>query len=202
MKEIQFFQNQINKIPKGKPFPISALGHKASYANTRQVLSRLVKAGKIMRATRGIYVRPKEVPYLGKVLPPSEEIVKAISKKTGEIITLHGAEAVRILHLSTQVPMRPIYNTNGTSRKIKVGNQTITLKHISPRKQVKPGSIIGLVIAALWYIGKSNMTKNTIKTLKERLNKQQFSEILKYTIHMPVWMADAFKEYKSEVKHV
>jgi len=202
MKELELVKNQINRIPKGKPFSISAIGQEASYANVRQVLSRLVKSGEIMRATRGIYVRPKEVAYLGKVLPPSEEVVKAISKQTGEIITPHGAEAVRMLHLSTQVPMRPIYNTNGTSRKVKLGKQTITLKHVSPRKQVKPGTITGLVITALWYVGKSNMTVNTIKTLKERLSEQQFSEVFKHTNQMPVWMAHAFKQYKSEVSYV
>lgn len=202
MKEIELVKNQINRMSRGKPFSINTLGQGASYANIRQVLSRLVKSGEIMRATRGIYVRPKEVPYLGKVLPPSEEVVKAISKQTGEIITPHGAEAVRMLHLSTQVPMRPIYNTNGTSRKVKLGKQTITLKHVSPRKQVKPGTITGLVITALWYVGKSNITENMIKTLKERLNEQQFSEVLKYTNQMPVWMANAFKQYKSELTHV
>lgn len=202
MKELELVKNQINRMPRGRPFPINAIGEGASYDNVRQVLSRLVKSGEILRATRGIYVRPKEVPYLGKVLPSSDEVIKAISKQTGEVITPHGAEAVRVLHLSTQVPMRPIFNTNCTSRKIKLGKQTITLKHISPRKQVKPGTITGLVITALWYMGKSNITENTIKTLKERLNEQQFFEVLKHTNQMPVWMANAFKQYKSEVTHV
>lgn len=202
MKEIELVQNQIIRIPRGKPFPINAIGEEASYANVRQVLSRLVKSGEIMRVTRGIYVRPKEVPYIGRVLPSSDEVVKAISKQTGEIITPHGAEAVRILHLSTQVPVRPIYNTNGTSRKIKLGKQTITLKHVSQRKQVKPGTITGLVIAALWYVGKNNVTQITINTLKERLSEQQFTEVLRHTNQMPVWMAQAFNINKSEVTHV
>lgn len=114
MKELELVKTHINRIPKGKPFAIKSIGKEVSYENVRQVLSRLVKAGEIMRVTRGIYVRPKEVPYLGKVLPGSEEIVKVISKQTGEIITPHGAEAVRMLQLSTQVPMRPIFYTSGT----------------------------------------------------------------------------------------
>lgn len=195
MKEIELVQNQVNKIPKGKPFAMSSIGGKVSYANVRQVLSRLVKTGEIMRATRGIYVRPKEVPYLGKVLPGSEEIVKAISKQTGEIITPHGAEAARILQLSTQVPMRPIFYTSGTSRKIKLGKQTITLKHISPRKQVKPGTITCLVITALWYLGRNHVNGSVINTIKQRLNEKQFSEVLKYIHQMPVWMAGAFKQH-------
>jgi hypothetical protein len=193
MKEITLVQNNINRMPRGKPFALKSIGGGASYANVRQVLSRLVKAGEIMRATRGIYVRPKEVPYLGKVLPGSDEIVKVISKQTGEIITPHGAEAVRMLQLSTQVPMRPVFYTSGTSRKIKVGKQIISLKHISPRKQVKPGTIVCTVISALWYFGKNNTNESVINAIKQRLNEKQFAEVLKHTNQMPAWMAGAFK---------
>lgn len=196
MKEIVLIQNKLKKIPSGKPFTIGSFRKEASYANVRQTLSRLVKTGEVMRATRGIYVRPKEVPYLGKVLPSSEDVVKAISKQTGEIITPHGAEAARVLQLSTQVPMRPIFYTSGASRKIKLGNQTITLKHISARKQVRPGTITCLVITALWYLGKNNINENIIHKIKNRLNEKQFSEILKHTNYMPVWMANKFKPYQ------
>jgi hypothetical protein len=194
MKELEIVKNNINSIPKGKPFAARSIEGGVSYANVRQVLSRLVKAGEIMRATRGIYVRPKEVQYLGKVLPGSEEIIKVISKQTGETITVHGAEAARILQLSTQAPMRPIFYTSGTSRKIKLGKQVISLKHISPRKQVKPGTITCTVISALWYFGKNNTNENVIDTIKQRLNEKQFSEVLKHTNQMPAWMASAFQK--------
>jgi hypothetical protein len=194
MKELEMVKNNINSIPKGKPFAARSIEVGVSYANVRQVLSRLVKAGEIMRATRGIYVRPKEVQYLGKVLPGSEEIIKVISKQTGETITVHGAEAARILQLSTQAPMRPIFYTSGTSRKIKLGKQVISLKHTSPRKQVKPGTITCTVISALWYFGKNNTNENVINTIKQRLNEKQFSEVLKHTNQMPEWMASAFQK--------
>lgn len=198
MKEIELIKNQLNRMPKGIPFTIQSITENASYANARQVLSRLVKTGEVMRATRGLYVRPKEVPYLGKVLPSSEKVVQAISKQTGEIITPHGAEAVRMLQLSTQVPMRPIYYTSGTSRKIKVGKQIITLKHISPRKQVNPGTVTCTVITALWYLGKHNMNEIVVKKIKEQLSEKQFSDLLKHTNKMPVWMINAFKQYQKK----
>jgi predicted transcriptional regulator of viral defense system len=196
MKEIEFVKNQLNRMPKGVPFTIQSITANVSYAYARQVLSRLVKAGEIMRATRGLYVRPKVSPYFGKVLPSSEVIVKAISKQTGETITHHGAEAVRMLELSTQVPMRPIYYTSGTSRKIKVGKQIITLKHISPRKQIKPGTVTCTVITALWYLGKQNMNELVVKKIKEQLSEKQFSDVLKHVNNMPVWMSDVFKQYQ------
>ena len=100
-----------------------------------------------------------------------------------------------MLQLSTQVPMQPIFYTSGTSRKIKLGKQTITLKHISPRKQVKPGTITCLVITALWYLGKDHVNANIICAIKQRLNEKQFSEVTKHTHQMPIWMADTFKQY-------
>lgn len=196
MKEIELVQNQISRMPRGKPFPINAIGQEASYANVRQVLSRLVKSGEIMRVTRGIYVRPKEVPYLGKVLPGAEEIVKTITKQTGEVIAIHGAEAAHRLNLSTQVPMQTIFYTTGNSRRIKLGKLEILLKHISPSKLVRPGTITCMVISALWYLGKNELTSEIIQKVEQRIKPEEFSEVLKHIGHMPSWMAESFKQYQ------
>lgn len=198
MKEIELVKNQVNRIPKGRPFAMSSVARGVSYTNVRQVLVRLVKTGEVMRATRGIYVRPKEVPYLGKVLPGSEEIIRIITQQTGEVIAIHGAEAANRLNLSTQVPMRSIYYTTGNTRCIKVGKLEISLKHISPSKLVKPGTTTCLVISALWYLGKKEANLGVIKKIKERIKPEEFSELFKYTEHMPVWMVELFNQYQRE----
>lgn len=198
MKEIELVRNHINSIPRGKPFAIRSIDGNASYANVRQVLSRLVKAGKIMRATRGIYVRPKEVPHLGKVLPSSEEIIKAIINQTGEVIAVHGAEAVHRLNLSTQVPMQSIFYTTGNTRRIKVGKLEITLKHVSPSKLVKPGTATCLVVSALWYLGKNQVNSEIIAKIKQRLKPEEFSELFKHSEQMPAWMVEALNQYQRE----
>ncbi len=201
MKELELVKNQVNRMPRGKPFAVSSIRGEVSYANVRQVLSRLVKAGEIMRATRGIYVRPKEVPYLGKVLPGSEEVVKAITKQTGEVIAVHGAEAIHRLNLSTQVPMQTIFYTTGNTRRIKVGKLEITLKHISPSKLVKPGTTTCLVISALWYLGKSQVNAEVIGKIKQRLKPEEFTELCKHMEQMPAWMVEAFNQYQRENKN-
>lgn len=196
MKEIKFIQNHINKIPKGLPFAMKSIEGQISYTNLRQILSRLVKTGEVMRATRGIYVRPKELPYLGKVLPEPEEIIKTIAQQTGEIIALHGAEAAHRLNLSTQVPIQPIFYTTGNSRRIKLGNLEIILKHISPSKLVNPGTVTCLVISALWYLGKHETNQKIIKKIKQRIKPEEFLLLLKHTKNMPAWMSELFKPYK------
>ncbi len=198
MNTAKTIQNYIQQIPLGKPFTIVSLRKFASYVNTRQILSRLAKTGEITRLTRGVFVRPKEVAYLGKVLPESKEIVEAVIQASGETIAVHGAEAARVLQLSTQVPMKPIFYTTGNTRYIKSGNREITLKHISPRKLVKPGTTIGLVISALWYLGKNNVSMAVIEKIKQQLKVEEFSELLEYTHQMPAWMADMFYRYQAE----
>jgi hypothetical protein len=201
MKAVKTIQSHIKQIPRGKPFTVASLNKLASYANNRQVLSRLVKSGEITRAARGIFVRPKEVPYLGKVLPESREIAETIGQISGEHISTHGAEAARILQLSTQVPMQPIFYTTGNTRHIKLGNQKIILKHISAKKLVKPGTIVGLAISALWYLGKNNVNSSTIKKIKQQLQPEQFAELLECSSQMPAWMSNLFYRYHIENSH-
>jgi hypothetical protein len=196
MKEIELIKRTIKKYERGKPFTASSLEGKGSYENVCQVLSRLVASGKLKRATRGVYVRPKKVPYLGEVSASSEAVVKTIAKQTGEVITVHGAEAARQLRLTTQAPVKPIYNTSGTSRELKIGKQTVILKHISPRKQVKPGTMTCTVIAALWYLGKNTVNESVINMVRRQISEEQFVELLKHKNKMPHWMSSAFENYK------
>lgn len=196
MNKVEIIEHKINKLPEGEPFGVSYLAGIGSYENVRQVLSRLVASGKLKRATRGVYVRPKKVPYLGEVSASSEAVVKIIAKQTGEVITVHGAEAARQLRLTTQAPVKPIYNTSGTSRELKIGKQTVILKHISPRKQVKPGTMTCTVIAALWYLGKNIVNESVINMVRKQISEEQFVELLKHKNKMPHWMSTALENYK------
>lgn len=199
MKAIETIRNHIKQTPRGKPIITATLSGIASPANIRQALCRMVKAGEIERVARGIFVRSKKIAYLGKVLPESREIAETVAKASGETIAPHGAEAARMLHLSTQMPVKSIFYTTGHTRHIKVGNLEIILQHISPRKLVKPGTAIGLVISALWYLGKINVNEDVIDKIKRQLKPKQFDELFEYTSQMPAWMANVFYHYR--MKH-
>lgn len=202
MKTVEIVNNYIQKIPKGQPFTIASLRKFGSSENIRQVLSRFTKAKIITRLARGLYVRPKELPYLGTVLPEATKIVEAIAKSSGEITTPHGAEAANLLHLSTQVPMRSIFYTTGTTRNIKIGNQEITFKHISPKKNIGTGTPVDLVFSALQYLGKENVHSETIEKIRQQLAPKQFSSLYENMESMPAWMVNAFYHYKKEHKYV
>ncbi len=201
MTAVKQLRKYIQRIPYGKPFSNVALRQYVSTDNARQILSRMVKSGEIVRVARGIFVRPKKVAYLGKTLPSAEKITKMIARSSNETIAIHGAEAARRLRLTTQTPMQPTFYTTGNTRHIKLSNLTITLKHISPKKLVAPGTIAGTVISALWYLGKDNVTPATINTIRKQLTIEQFNTVLDTIDHMPAWMANVIYHYQREKNH-
>jgi hypothetical protein len=201
MKAITLVLKQIAKIPRGTPFKATALYQFASYGNVRQILARLVKTQKLVRVTRGVYVKPEKNPYIGKVLPSAEEIVKVIAKNSGEQIAKNGAEAANLLGLSTQVPMRSIFLTSGNSRRIKIGNREVFLKHANPRKFIGANVPVTLVLNALWYLGKENVNISTIKSIREKLNASDYNTLINHTAQMPGWMVNKFFQFQKTINN-
>lgn len=193
-------REHIQSLPEGEAFHLSSLYGLGSPSNVRQVVCRMRKEGELTQVARGIFIRPKVLPYIGKVNPGVKEVVQVIEQTTGVTIAPHGAEAVRQLHLSTQMQMQPTFYTTGNSRNIKLGNRVIRLRHVSPRKMVRPGTIEGLVISALWYMNKKHVSLKTIEHLHQILPEEAFSQVLNASAFMPEWMANVFYLYKKE-KH-
>lgn len=188
-------------IPEGQAFPSTALRHFATTENIRQILNRLVKAGELKRVARGVFTKPKHITNLGEVLPPASEVAKILAQMTGETIAIHGAEAARQLQLSTQAPMRPVFYTSGNTRTLRLANRTIKLKHVNPSKLVAPGTVPGLVISALDYLGQENVTTKTIETIRKHIPEEEFKAAFDLIERMPAWLADIFYRYRQEKKH-
>ena len=185
----------LTSVPAGEPFSSNSLRQLATTENIRQILNRLVKSGELSRVARGVFVKPKSVANLGKVLPSATEIAKTLTESTGETIAIHGAEAARQLQLSTQVPLRLIFYTSGNSRTLRIANRTIKLKHVNPSQLIAPGTMPGLVISALAYLGKKNVTRHTLELIEKRISAKDFKATVQLMKSMPAWMSDIFFRY-------
>src|SRR3990167_3653536 len=185
-----YIKKYISELPEGKTFSSSALRLFATTENIRQILNRLIKAGEIKRVARGVYVKPKHSRIVGEILPSAIEIAAALTKSTGEIIIIQGAEAARILQLTTQVPMKLIFYTSGNTRILKFNNTNVKLNHVNPSRLIAAGTTPGLVISALTYLGRENVTEKTIEKIKQHISLQEFNDTIKLIAKMPSWMAD------------
>ena len=191
-------QQYIQKVPRGQPFTSLKLMRYGKRTAVDQTLYRLAASKKITRIVSGVYVRPAFNKYVGAVLPKPSEIIKAIATKTNETIQVSGAEAALQLGLTTQVPAKPVFLTTGISRKFKIGALEITLKHVSPKKIPLTNSKAGLAITALWYLGKDEVTIETIKKIEQKLAPKEFKLFLTARQHMSTWMSDVIIKYLEE----
>lgn len=197
MTAIASIREYIANLPEGQPFAASELRQFASTDNIRQILNRMVKSNEIKRVARGVFVKPKSL-SIGEKLPLASEIAEAVAQATGETIMVHGAEAARQLQLTTQVPTRLVFYTDGNTRTLTIANRTIRLKHINPSRMIEPGTIAGLVITALIYLGKENVTPSTIYSIKKRIPDEDFKKTINLINRMPAWLSDIFFRYQKE----
>jgi hypothetical protein len=104
-------------LPEGAPIAAKELLHFSSRAAVDQALSRLVRRGALIRAGRGIYVLPVESRF-GTRNPSTAKIVEGLAIQRGETIVASGAAAANTLGLTNQVPVREVYLTSGSSRRL------------------------------------------------------------------------------------
>lgn len=153
-----------------------------------KAFSRLVEQEDIRRLGRGIYDYPKIHPQFGVLSPSIDSVAKLIAEKNNSQLKITGAEAANALGLSTQVPARIVYLTDGPTRKIKIGKQTIELRHASPKVMATAGKASGTVIQALKYIGKENVDSDVVNKIKETLSDEDKRELKKDMNAAPDWM--------------
>lgn len=169
-----------------------------SRAAIDKALSRLVEQGKLRRIGRGLYEYPKVSKRLGVLSPNLEKVIGAVASKEALRLQVTGAFAANQLHLSEQVPMRVVILTDGRSRQIEVGSQTIELKKSSLKRMQLADRISGLVFEALRYLGKENIGKREIGILRKQLSPDQKRQIQKDLPHAPTWMHDILRAIYSE----
>jgi hypothetical protein len=179
---------QVAEVPEGASVSAKSLLHLGTRAAVDQALSRLVKRGQLMRAGRGLYVRPVETRF-GQRPPSVARMVEAIAGAKGEIIASHGATAANALGLTTQVPVRAVYLTSGRTRTLKVGKQTVELRH-APRWQLTlAGRPAGEAIRALAWLGEGQ-TEAALHILRHRLPSGALQEIAAARPRLPTWLAE------------
>lgn len=157
-------------------------------------LSRLAKAGTIRRLSRGLYDYPKSHPEIGLLSPTAEQIAEALSNPSNAKIQGSGAYAANLLGLSEQVPMRIVFLTTGTPRRVRMGPREIILRRTTPRNMLAAGRISGLVIQAFRHLGKSHITPSRIDLLKRRIPAAEKAQLLKDLPIAPTWMHPFFRQ--------
>lgn len=159
--------------------------------SVKTALHRLVKKKILHRLGRGIYTKPEYSKLLGKeILPSLEEIAVAIANRDKVRIIPTGSYALHVLGLSTQIPMKIVYLTDGTPRRIKIGNSDILFRRSSPRNLSYHGKISTLAIQALKEIGRGNLTTDEEDKLICILKTEDYNKLKHDIAIAPQWISE------------
>ena len=175
-------------VGRGSVFtPSDFLDVAAGRAAVDQALSRLVKGNKLRRLARGLYDFPKVHAKLGALSPAPDDVAHALARETGSVVQIAGARAVNALGLSTQVPAKSTYLTDGPSRRVLLGKRVIDLRHASPKHLIAPGSPAGTVVQALRHLGPVR-ANDLVQVASRRLSPGDKKMLGSSATQAPAWM--------------
>ena len=169
-----------------------------SRASIDLALSRLAAKGTIKRIARGLYLYPREDPELGVAAPTVDEISRALAEAGRMRIQPSGAYAANILGLSEQVPMKIVFLTDGSSRRVKVEGREIIFKWAAPRTMAAAGRLGGLVIQALRHLGRDAVNDELLGRLRTVVPEEKRREVLKDALSAPAWIRTVLRIALSE----
>ena len=161
-------------------------------------LERLTNDAVIVRLDNGIYLYPKidKELGLGVLYPSVEDIALQVAKRNRAHIAPTSAYAMNLLGLSTQVPMNVVFMTDGSPRKIRLGNnRTITFKHTVPKNLAFTNKTAQLATFALKEIGQNNVNEEHLKTLKHVFTTINGKSIEADYKLMPAWIRKIIKSF-------
>lgn len=182
-------ENDILKRRKGKILFSSNFVHYGTDVAVRHAFSRLCKSGVLIRLSAGIYLYPQFDKEIGVIYPSIEKIAKEIAKQEKARIIPTGVYALNILGLSTQVPMRVVFLTDGTPRIINIESEaSIKFKKTAPKYLFFKSKLVSLIVFALREIGENKATSEQLSKIKELL-KNEKQEIIKSDLQLaPAWV--------------
>ena len=152
-------RERIQEVPTETLFLVRDFLDIASHDTITRTLSWLASEGVIRRVGHGIYDVPRISTFLNKPMPPDPfQVAVAVARRVGEEVAPSEAATANALDISTQVPAKTVYRTNGSKvRRAKVGNHIIELRPTAAR--YFPENDGEGVIQGLRFIGEGNVSQ-------------------------------------------
>ena len=179
-------------LPEGGLLSPKEFLHLGTRAAIDQSLTRLTREGKLLRIGRGAYAAHVHGRF-GPRPPSTKAVVQAIEATSGETIVASGAADANALGLTTQVPTREVFLTSGPSRKLRLGNRNIEIKHGSRWQLVLGKRPAGMAIRALFWLGPEEAPA-ALRILRSKLPSTEWDAMRATRAALPSWLARAVGE--------
>jgi len=200
--EISYKESIVNKIESFEPgtvFIANDFLEIASYERIRNILNRLVKDGTIRRILKGVYYQPRYSELLDEYESPNvHQVALAIARKYNWTITPSENTALNILGLSTQVPVKWLYLSDGRYITYSFDGIDIEFKRRSNAEISNMSTITAMVIQAIKAIGKDRISETQIDILKKRLSSEEKKALLREGKTATAWIYEILRKLGEE----
>ena len=151
--------------------------------------------GLIRRVLRGVYEYPRQSKALaGPVSPDIDQIAHSLARKFGWRIQPDGATAQNLLGLSTQVPARIVYLSDGPDRSYKIGKTTLAFEHTALKEAGFKLPESRLVVQALKAFGEDRIAPKILDQIRKRFDRARWQRILVDTKTATGWVYAAIQQ--------
>jgi hypothetical protein len=186
-------------LGEGRAFSAKDFLDVASRGTVDVTLAALTREGRIRRLRRGLYDVPGTNPALGgKLSPDIDQAARAIARRQRWKIVPDGAWAANLLGLSTQVPARIVYLTDGPSNQVQVGRRTIAFKHARPKALAGLEGATALVVQAFRYLGKRGVGAKEIARIRQTLSAPDKRRLARSTRFGVDWIYEVARKIAEE----
>jgi hypothetical protein len=187
---------------KGWVFSAKDFANSGSRSAVDLALHRLEHKGKIRRVFRGIYYIPKFSELLGQDLSADiDHIAQAIARKFGWSIQPSEAMAQNLIGISTQVPARALYMSDGPDRTYQIDQTKLIFRHQALKDTGFKRRESGLIIQAVKSLRQNRVTPQIISKIRAWLPPALRKKVLVDTKTTAGWIYDVIKEITRENSH-
>ena len=162
-------------------------------------LHRREREGVIRRVIRGVYDYPRQSKaFGGPVSPNIDQVADALARKFAWRIQPDGATAQNLLGLSTQVPARLVYLSDGPARSYAVGKTSLAFEHTALKEAGFKLQESRLVVQALKELGDGRITPGIIGQIRKKFDPALRQRILLDTRTATGWVYAAIQKIAKE----
>ena len=170
--------DKIKAFKQGNVFCANDFDDIGTRGNIDVILHRLSVNGSIRRLGYGLYDIPLKSKLLGNLTPRIDDILSAYSRRMGQVFVPDPLNSANLLGITTQIPSKLLYLTNGKTHTIDICGLDINFIHTSSKKLVGAMTPIGVVIQALRYFGSNKISDAILKIIANHLNSKDLENLL------------------------
>jgi len=165
-------------------------------------LHRREREGVIRRVIRGVYDYPRQSKVLGgPVSADVDQVAHALARKFAWRIQPDGATAQNLLGLSTQVPARVVYLSDGPDRSYTLGKRSLAFEHTALKEAGFKLPESRLIVQALKAFGENRVTPKIIAQVRKKFDPALRQRILADTKTATGWVYAAIQQIAKEESH-